>query len=948
MYMYKKASFLALLVSILLVSILLFYPAVFPTRAAAAEKVLLFEDFDAPDAGVNNGLPADWQSRGGIVYVSAEEAYSGSHSLKVDDVSSTKGAGCYSKPVPVRPGVEYVATAWVKTISGAVQLHLQFYNAEGVQVGTSYDGRNRALMWTMLRTSGVAPADAVIAKIIIWGHVRNIGIAYYDDVQIIEISEDDESLPSSPPATLVQPANQYAGLTTAVAGKTFTYQVSGHPRLDFTAQDIDAIHARLSALYGDNYTTVLSNAVGSANDILHATTFSADGMSFPLPPVMPVGDHLPWQTLTLAIRNRLQTLSQAYAITGNEKYAVVAKRDLLAMTEWPAWDGRTDHSVEYGTEAFNTTYLVEGMAKAYDQLYSYFTPEERVRVRQAILDKGLRPLYNYVANNIIDHNKYIIRAAALGYGALALHGEEPDTDKYISLAYERCLWYLDERAKSGKTEGMNYLSVSMGHMMLFAEALERITGDRALFDHPYVKEVLSRFTAYFAGPSKSGLVNFGDAELSNYLLGALTPIARLNNDVFAKWYVYAVNGTLGTLFYPNTERPEIPAGTPTSVVFADIGWAALRSGWNDNDTLLAFISSQSNMGHNHMDANHFVLNVGGKWLIKDQGYRYRSAGPQYDFSFGSLGHNTATVNDATQTVVAGGKIIAAFLSPVLDYVAGDATRAYSSTPLQGWLRHIYYVKPDYFIFHDEMLLQKATDQPALQIHHNGAVYVDGALITAGYSGQVAGFTICDGSAQASLTAVWPHGLHMNYNTAKGAESYGAFVSLLSEANSRRHNIVTLLDPQYGAEQAVMITDVTANNDHISFSVKVGDRTDYVRLGLRGGAETMPAAAPPVKAAAANAGGVSSDGTFALVSVVGNDIAGEYSLLAGKHLVFAGKAFIQSDVEVSVAVSQTPDGEWVADINAAANGTVQFLLPDADETVSLTVQAGMQQVKLGGK
>ena len=465
----------------LLITVALLCCALPPAQGFAAEKVLLFEDFDGPNATVNNGLPEGWQLRSGLVSVSSEESHSGGYSLRVDDVSSTSGSGVYSKPIPVRPGVEYVATAWVKTKSGAVQLHLQFYDAAGYQVGTGYDGRSSAPVWTMLRTSGVAPPGAATAKVIIWGHVRNVGIAYYDDVQVAELTEDSAGLQLDPPVTLTPPENRYAGLTTATSGKTFTYKIDEHPRLDFTAQDIEALHARLKATYGDNYMTVLNAAMASANEMLRATTYTAGGMTFPLPPVMPVGDGLPWQQLTLAIRNRLQTLAQAYAVTGNEQYAAVAKRDLLAMTEWPAWDGRTDHSIEYGTEAFNTTYLVEGIAKAYDQLYSYLTPEERAQVRQALLDKGLRPLYNYVSANTIDHNKYIIRAAALGLGALALYGEDPEMDRYIKRAYERSMWYLDERAKSGKTEGMNYLSVSMGHMMLFAEALERVTGDRSLF-----------------------------------------------------------------------------------------------------------------------------------------------------------------------------------------------------------------------------------------------------------------------------------------------------------------------------------------------------------------------------------------------------------------------------------------------------------------------------------
>ncbi len=126
------------------------------TIAAAeelSEHVLLLEEF----AG-GAGLPSGWELRGdGKVVVTAEAAHCGQYSLRVDDTSNADGAGANSKPVSVRPGVQYVATAWAKTKSGAVQFHLLFFDAAGKQVGGKSDGRNSAASWVLLRVADVAP-----------------------------------------------------------------------------------------------------------------------------------------------------------------------------------------------------------------------------------------------------------------------------------------------------------------------------------------------------------------------------------------------------------------------------------------------------------------------------------------------------------------------------------------------------------------------------------------------------------------------------------------------------------------------------------------------------------------------------------------------------------------------------------------------------------------------
>ncbi len=132
------------------------------TIAAAeelSEHVLLLEEF----AG-GAGLPSGWELRGdGKVVVTAEAAHCGQYSLRVDDTSNADGAGANSKPVSVRPGVQYVATAWAKTKSGAVQFHLLFFDAAGKLIGLTAATEGHLLRkFTEVVGKGLLPPEKAI------------------------------------------------------------------------------------------------------------------------------------------------------------------------------------------------------------------------------------------------------------------------------------------------------------------------------------------------------------------------------------------------------------------------------------------------------------------------------------------------------------------------------------------------------------------------------------------------------------------------------------------------------------------------------------------------------------------------------------------------------------------------------------------------------------------
>src|SRR5690606_17030188 len=85
------------------------------------------------------------------------------------------------------------------------------------------------------------------------------------------------------------------------------------------------------------------------------------------------------------------------------------------------------------------------------------------------------------------------------------------------------------------------------------------------------------------------------------------------------------------------------AGLEKAVQFTDIGYQAFRTGWSENDQLLAFYSDESNYGHNHFDDNSFILNAGGEWLLTDPGYNDLSTSAATAFTRNTVGHNSMLV-----------------------------------------------------------------------------------------------------------------------------------------------------------------------------------------------------------------------------------------------------------------------------------------------------------------
>jgi uncharacterized heparinase superfamily protein len=94
-----------------------------------------------------------------------------------------------------------------------------------------------------------------------------------------------------------------------------------------------------------------------------------------------------------------------------------------------------------------------------------------------------------------------------------------------------------------------------------------------------------------------------------------------------------------------------------NALFSQTGYAVLRSGPTHSLTYVVFdfgdLGPDHCPGHGHADALSFELWMRGRPIIVDPGTYQYAVGPWRDFFRGTLGHNTATIDNADQSVFVG-------------------------------------------------------------------------------------------------------------------------------------------------------------------------------------------------------------------------------------------------------------------------------------------------------
>lgn len=593
---------------------------------------------------------------------------------------------------------------------------------------------------------------------------------------------------------------------------------STHPRIRFTAEELQTRRQLIAAGYlpglgidlKRHFTAFLKIADEFADESAIELVFEITGETFALTLLHPIAQPEPllqprgfsdypfWTTLSREVERRLTTLTLAYGLTSEVAYAEKARDLLLALAGWGKW-----HEYDKATNNLSLPHITTGVAIAYDELHDLLSDEERARVRSALLNLGLRPM-SYWFNLELDHNIIVLMNAGMVIGSLAIGDEIPYIGKFISIPLAGLRWYVDQRERSTTTEGLVYTSYAMSSLFKAASAIRRTTGNDDLLRSPFVRTTLAEIYLYFRG-GPGGYANLSDA---GHEVDAGPLMIQLVNefaDLRAAWLVHQDSRESPDIFpYVNRDVP-VPdlstLGLSLSRHFKKIDWVALRTGWNDDDTLLAFTASPSAAGHNHYDQNHFILNVAGEWLITDPGYQNYTPGPENIFTNAAIGHNTLLVNGEGQLIRGRAFVVESLLADGFDYVRGDATATYEGR-LQRWHRHIAFLKPEYIVLIDEILPTTATDRLDLLFHTLSQVTIDGEPLAIGAAiddDHGREYMFHGEHASVSLRFLHPGTHRISHEVYPGAERFGTYLRMQPSPDTA-HVIVTLLQlkPRHAA------------------------------------------------------------------------------------------------------------------------------------------------------
>lgn len=511
-----------------------------------------------------------------------------------------------------------------------------------------------------------------------------------------------------------------------------------------------------------------------------------------------------WTMYARAIEDRLVVMSTAFLVTEEKKYAVRVKQHLLSLAAFGKWYEFDERGAEGN---LSNAHLLLGASCAYDAIHSLLTEEERRSIRQAILEKGLHPLAIDIGSRDM-HNIVAAKQVAMLYGAAAIMDESPFAAKYLQSGFTYLQSYLDRKRESGETEGLLYDNVAARHAWMAADLYRRISGDDSLIQHPYLREELpERFFRLLAPGEESSFPNLSDSFYKLDIAYLMAMTATHYDHPAALWYLHKHAATHhASLLYLRKDTsqtsPSELYGKSASAVFRSIGWAALRSGWGDEDHLLCFTSSCSAKDHNHKDQNNLVINVGGEWLLTNPGYQDYVPGPKADYTTGTVGHNSLLVNGQGQIHLGGGGLQEELLLPSFEAVVGDAAESYGGL-LKSFRRSVLHIDSSYYFVVDEVELHQDSDEVELLFHTTSAVQ-DGEELKAPGENLGSESVVFQGEKAAlQLMIPFPKEKVLALREYPGAETYGPYVAV-GGTRGKRRRFVTLINPRvhYGERLAI--------------------------------------------------------------------------------------------------------------------------------------------------
>lgn len=404
-------------------------------------------------------------------------------------------------------------------------------------------------------------------------------------------------------------------------------------------------------------------------------------------------------------------------IDGNPRWLALAKKALAKAAAWEYW--RAPVHLPLPAD-LTTAHTASDVGMVYDLLFDQLDTAERKAVQDAIIKHAtafIQPdtIDRYWWSWAHDGNWSFVTLGGMGMGTLAILPERPEVLPAVETAAAHIQRSLDHIGATGSwREGHGYMCYGLMFGHRFLDALAG-AGDRRFVEHHGLKAMDDFYLFTMLTPRRQ--VYFGDNASDGggapflYRRAALTRRGDLQhfNDSQRQ------GGSLGILYRDPTVKPTPARFDPPSRCWHDIGWAFLRSNWDNADTVtLAAKAGSVAGGHQHWDCGTFLLASHGKEIISEPGIGHYSR----DYHRGkplikrTSVHNCLLIDGEEQIPEEHYRadITQFHTTQRYDMVKMDLTRAYNHRDLKQYNRFFFLLRPGLVVMVDEVFARYGHNQ----------------------------------------------------------------------------------------------------------------------------------------------------------------------------------------------------------------------------------------------
>jgi hypothetical protein len=419
---------------------------------------------------------------------------------------------------------------------------------------------------------------------------------------------------------------------------------------------------------------------------------------------------------------RIFYLSYAWRLTSDTRYLERAEKEMLAVSAFSDWN--PSHFLDVAE-------MTMAVSIGYDWLYGSLPLSSRNAIKQAIIEKGLKPSLLPANSGWAkgSNNWNQVCNAGMTYGALAVFEDEKDLATGI---IERAVGSImlpmgDYEPDGAYPEGYSYWGYGTSFNIMFLSAMEKAFGKDfgVALNQGFLKT--ASYLENMTGPTGS-CFNYSDSGPGGGMNPAMFWFSARLNDPSLLW---------SERYHLENKNPTNDRLLPAALIWGAVStmnritpplktlWigqgknpvALMRTSWTDRNAIfVGFKCGSPSVNHGHMDVGSFTMEAEGvRWAMDFGMQDYNSlemAGVDLwnmaqnsqrweVYRYNNFVHNTLTVNNQPQIVKGYSSISGYSEKPEIMGAVADISSLYSEN-LKKARRGIAIVDKKYVMVRDEI------------------------------------------------------------------------------------------------------------------------------------------------------------------------------------------------------------------------------------------------------